>query len=61
MKGFEDLLEQLKSESEKAIAHLQGMPEAQHLTDVFRDIQNAIDNKDIDKLTSISNGDFIKE
>lgn len=61
MNGFDEIIKNLESESQKAIDYLTNLPEAQELKDKFVEIQNAIKNKDINKLMQISDVNNIKK
>lgn len=58
MEGFEHIIEQMKSESEKALNIIKGKPEFKDLEKTFTELNKAIETKDINKLMEISNGNI---
>jgi len=62
MNGFEELLESLVSETEKAILNLSNIEGSESTQELLREVQNAIKSNDVEKLNQIiqEHGDKIK-
>lgn len=63
MNGFEELIENLLSETEKAIMNLSNIEGSESSQALLREVQNAIKSNDINKLNQIiqENGDKINK
>lgn len=63
MNGFEDFMNGLVHECEKAIMNLSEVDGSESTKQMLKDVQNAIKNDDIDTLNKIvkENGDIIKK
>jgi len=53
MNGFEELLESLVSETEKAILNLSNIEGSESTQELLREVQNAIKSNDVEKLNQI--------
>lgn len=53
MNGFEELIENLLAETEKAIMNLSNIEGSESSQALLREVQNAIKSNDIDKLNQI--------